>query len=389
MVEQPRSCECFSLCGEYNLAWFHMHLPIVSSVASPWYRYLQKVYHEDVIPLPVNMRNVELLWANLLPTAMYLCRRVHEHDPVPVLPRCHHSQCSGWLTADGLLNVSVNPERLPGVEAFVAGHSFIFTPRGRAASRKGFSSADISATSARSAANPWSQFAVVQAGGRRQVHSNHTWIEVVRVDRYAKEFRPRYGRSKCSPWEGHCQTYVGEHMVQLGHLPECERAEPRCCDEGTGYGCWFWTARGSGVFVNTQRTLHVRGQLAAKAGIFGLRTTVPRKHWSSSSATFPRTQGPPFALQGLHDAGTDCAFANATRRRDADSLQVLKGNANVFQSHTRAPFELVVATDSCMRQTKRIRTCPPIPLRTGWKANIPCHCRESEQLVVQCGDNRS
>ena len=233
---QPRSCECFSLCGPTSLAWFHLHLPVVTSSESPWYAYLQQVYHEDDVTLPVDMRRFEMFWANLLPTAMYMCPRVHEYDAAPILPRCNASQCSGWLNGSAPTNSTERHVRsLPGVKKFVDSRSFIFTPRGPAMSRKGLDATQLAAKASGWATNPWSQFAVAQAVDARAPHANRSWVEVVRVDRYASVFRPPPAMPGCSPWQGHCQAYVGERLVQLGHHHGCERHAPRCCnDEGVG-----------------------------------------------------------------------------------------------------------------------------------------------------------
>ena len=171
--------------------------------------------------------------------------------------------------------------------------------------------------------------------------------------------------------------------------PHCSHSRGSSCSTSLllADGCWFWTARGSGVFVNTQSTIHVRSRNDAMRGSFGLRTTVHKSRWSPSTPLPSVDESSP---KGMYHTDTDCAFANITRRLGAHSLQVLKGHNNVFQTYTRAPFELIHAGESCMRQTKRIRACPTIPLRTGWKADKRCICEDklegtrTEHLVIQC-----
>ena len=392
MSMQPRSCECFSLCGDHHLAWFHMHLPVVRSTESPWYKYLLTVYHQTSLTLPVNMKRFELFWPNLLPTAMYLCSRAQDDPTVPVLPQCPASQCVGWLNISGWNTSTLKPQKQPAVRAFVRRYSFVFTPSKKA--RSSNIHTEPAANHAAKAGDPWSQFALIQVSDRKP-QANHTWVEVIRVDRYARELRPTSSAHRCYPWTQGCQIYVDNHLVQLGHVPGCARSTPPCCEEGRGYGCWFWAARGSGIFANTLNTLHVSSHSAAKSGAFGLRTTVAKAHWETTSKKaleLPHAQGPPFALHALHPAGDaryDGSFANVTRRLGAESLQILHGNSILFQAFTRSPREFVIASDSCMRSQTRIRACPPIPLRTGWKADQECKCQNSGHLVMQCGKKSS
>jgi hypothetical protein len=127
--------------------------------------------------------------------------------------------------------------------------------------------------------------------------------------------------------------------------------------EGGHYGCWMWPASGSGIFVNTRRTLFYSSRRAAGRNF---------------SKLFNYTH---------HDA----TFANATRRFGYDSLQVLLGSAELFgRKFAHQLRELVVAYGECHSGRLVTGPClPGVPLRTGWNASRACAC-DPQQPVINC-----
>jgi len=159
---------------------------------------------------------------------------------------------------------------------------------------------------------------------RRRPFSSHSWVEVTR--RSAERLVSRRSGARLFPEGAH------------------------------GYGCWFLPARGSGVFVEVGRSLIVRRRLRGRAGC-------------SSRPRFPED------------------YANVTRARGYDSLQILLGNplplrcpdcASRMSSRTPS-FELVLAVPACMEGAEPLRAgCLQRGLtRSGWRASAPCECDES------------
>jgi hypothetical protein len=58
-------CKCFDICSENDFARFVLRLPVVDTRTSPWYTYLERVYGDADIQLPVDMRRFELFYSNL------------------------------------------------------------------------------------------------------------------------------------------------------------------------------------------------------------------------------------------------------------------------------------------------------------------------------------
>ena len=71
----------------------------------------------------------------------------------------------------------------------------------------------------------------------------------------------------------------------------------------------------------------------------------------------------------------DVWYANFTRRRGYDSLQILKSNPRPFQVDTVEVFEIVLTTPSCMTQPAPLASgCVPVPVLSGWRPRRPCAC---------------
>ena len=137
--------------------------------------------------------------------------------------------------------------------------------------------------------------------------------------------------------------------------------------EGIHYGCWFFPlhapyARGTGVFLNTGKTLVVRSRRDALK-LFKLPG-------GASYATFRGTR-----LKEVDDS----LWAEQAHAWGYDTVQILKG-------YDGMP-ELLVSRLPCLNQTTKIRLCPPVELelRTGEDASLTCRCKEEgERTLLNC-----
>lgn len=121
-----------------------------------------------------------------------------------------------------------------------------------------------------------------------------------------------------------------------------------------GYGCWFFPmmppySRGSGIFINTGRTLALANRRDAEL-LF--------------NETSERQKPMP----------ADRYWAAKAAAQGYDTVQILSGNYG-------GVVELLVTHESCRNQVFPIGACPPasIQLRTGFDAKLLCACSEYNQ----------
>ena len=128
-------------------------------------------------------------------------------------------------------------------------------------------------------------------------------------------------------------------------------------NEGQGIGCWFYIARGSGVFINVGRTLvfRTREKALATQG-FGV--------WKNGVASY-----------------SDHNVAGAAARQGFRSVQLLFGNrfAIYARNKTFPTHELILAHSACMQQPAKT-PCVPAALRAGWQATLPCTCANAAKV---------
>ena len=129
--------------------------------------------------------------------------------------------------------------------------------------------------------------------------------------------------------------------------------------EGTDdYGCWFYTAVGSGVWINVGRT----------------------RLWASRREALRRVDGPSSSFEG------ETALAKGTAADGLDSCQLLESNAGVFSQNGAPLQELLVTRDECMRGAEPLPSaCIPdsVPTRGGVAADLPCEC-DPDVPVLNC-----
>ena len=159
-------------------------------------------------------------------------------------------------------------------------------------------------------------------------------------------------------------------------------------EEGVdGYGCWFNlllppfpSGRGSGIFVNTGRSLVLPDREAASR-YFRSSENRARATWCRDNA------GLCLAVKGGGgglDVCTDRCWAAKAHAAGFDTVQILRGP-------NYSP-ELIVSSSACLSQKVPIGTCPPaqVELRMrergeGATAMRACHCSE-RRAVLNCGD---
>ena len=132
------------------------------------------------------------------------------------------------------------------------------------------------------------------------------------------------------------------------------------------YGCWYYLAKGSGVWVFTRRLLSWRDR---------------RNAWSALRAWTGRAHG---------SALGDSAYAKEVAARGWTGFEIVRSHGNAMGWHELGPtagsHELVLAPPSCMHQPSGLQTgCTPVPTRAGWNASLPCVCRSME--LLNCADS--
>ena len=202
-------------------------------------------------------------------------------------------------------------------------------------------------------------------------HSDHSWVEVT-----------RFGPEPCSAAQSH-------HMCEGRVHPWTERRSQQQQLHGSSlaslaastrpFGCWFFIASGSGVWVNIGRSLRFPSRAAAWR-MLGNKLRVP-------------------ASQRLADSACrDYLWCSAALQLGADSIQVrVDGHATCanlrYVSHRskldREMSELVICSGRCS-DVPVCGVCPPVPLRTGVLSDStgipsdPCTCSENVP-ILNCG----
>ena len=130
-----------------------------------------------------------------------------------------------------------------------------------------------------------------------------------------------------------------------------------------GTGCWFFFARGSGIYVPVGRSLIARNEKLLLRQL-NRRDGFVKGKANGSDAPAPNKERYPLQAQGL----------------GYDSVQmggVGKG------SHA----QLVLTSPPCMTQPKPIKACPPagVHMRKGWGARSPCSCADGGEQTMNCG----
>ena len=127
-----------------------------------------------------------------------------------------------------------------------------------------------------------------------------------------------------------------------------------------GYGCWFWPAKGTGVFVNVGRSLRVADRCEAHK-VLGIARV-------DNLAGDHHCDKPP----------GDRLYCERARRRGFDSIQIA-------QSHAIHTPEIIMCTGKCMTEAV-FGACPPLDMQDA--SGAPCKCKE-DLGAVNCGNSSS
>ena len=120
------------------------------------------------------------------------------------------------------------------------------------------------------------------------------------------------------------------------------------------YGCWFFIARGTGIFVNSGRSKR-----------FSTRTDAAR-----------------FFNADYHSRD-DSKWCSAALAQGYDSFQLGVDQAEYVRHESRKRrdlTELIICSGACATQ-ELCGVCPPLELRSGSSANLPCECSEAGGML--------
>lgn len=118
--------------------------------------------------------------------------------------------------------------------------------------------------------------------------------------------------------------------------------------EGNGYGCFFNVRKGSGVFVNTKRTIVVQNDTDAK-----ITFQMPLK-------------------------ATGAAYCPHAREQGYDTIQVV----NAFDGNSN---QLIYCTGTCATEPVLTACVDGLEFRTGINHDKPCECDDDISLI-NCGN---
>lgn len=373
MTVHKMQCSCFSSCSLESARAFHAHLPRVVTSGSPWVAYLRAVYKADV-PLPFDVSALNFFyhhdgaWARDHPDVawpMAPCRKARgaqsafevggfhrsRAEPVPV-PECAAATCAKWLpsrTRFGARPRAVDHVVIvPSADGLSRGTVF-FGGRGSLAPLR----ADFAHARATRATLQGTSLG-------RGLNANGTHVEVMRMHERA----------------------VNPHMAPT---------------EGTNhYGCWWFPARGSGIWLALGRTFHLHHKSQATGqppfreggpsdllGAFMRQSTppgapLPKRIWAYRPSSQPRPYIPsrwPELRGGSADVRIRVARLPSTESRtERFPALALALGIDTVQVQTMAgsdsealPSEIVSTSRACMQAPEPVGTCPPvgIELRRG------------------------
>ena len=322
------SCSCFGWCGLEDMASFLRALPAaVSSRSSPWFDYVSNVYSMPPV-VPFSITTFGVFRFSRKPALD------HAFDVDCQLPTCRSRapRCGGWITAP--------QSNMTGLLPWRGGAPLAPWP---------WTGSTRAKFGARSMMYKW-----LLAGGWR-VHLEWTHASRAGSRRKVPASLTLWRSSLRPPAPAQNHTWVEAFRV---------RTTPR--PEGVLYGCWFYPllepyVRGAGSFVNVGRTLVLEGRYAAT---LRFRTAYQQDARGRSYVTF----------RGERIFGDkDFLWAIVAQQWGYDSVQILHGPGG--------QPEMMVSRDACLTQTHGILTCPPVELRTGSDASLPCVCSDGEEML--------
>ena len=181
--------------------------------------------------------------------------------------------------------------------------------------------------------------------GGRPRYQAHSWAEVTRWPAACRR----------DSWQCEGLTVMSQNYWRQGDS---------WADTPRAYGCWFFLAPGSGIFVNTGRTVFFENRDDASQ-FFGVASDKAQRDGNA--------------------AADDTGWCSEAVRRGIDSIQVnvhsyLKPDSGL----DRGLVELVVCNERCATE-ELCGACPPLELRTGAAAGTPCSECDERGGMLNCG----
>ena len=357
---------CFSTCTGDDFGSFVRSRPtMLTDRTSPWLGYLSAVYHESV-RVPFNLSRLTFYympngrWSTIHPGVqwpMSICRRQYAFRLLPPSPNvtwCERVTCERWARA------ATNR------------HTMGYSDKQYAVGGIGYP------------LKGWPEPAAADATSGRPKRKKE-WPPANEPDLAAA-----YGR-EVGVWRRGSGWWI--EVIRVRHGGEGE----------SHYGCWFYQAPGSGIWLRLGN--------ATRNG-YDLASHWLRRHGMSSWADASR-------MLHLNSSDLHAALIGHVRMRELDAyfppemyhrvpyltrpryggielgpFMAKDAGFNTFTSGN----EIVALSDGCMHGrhgmgTNRTGGCVPhgVGLRTGQRANLPCHCDTTDALLNcdgQVGERR-
>ena len=347
--------------------------------------YLQAVYGKEYIPLPFRLQKLSFwyhpdafrrsrhpIWwpmARCLCTASPYSGNLHACHPLPNMGPCNQSTCAPW----GLAQENLTPPVIPRDSRlqFVSRQEMVkeLTAVGQRSAHHSFESSGVILFSRdQNLSTTHSDQCVVGPATKAR---NRTWIEVMRVQQ--TQLLPRV-------WN------MTAHVSQ--------RMRPLSTEGQAYYGCWFWPARGSGIWIDTGQTWHLNRRTGSGQALIHpwlewhsmtAAATVhrPPKEDYSAHFTINRTR-----LQALSDAQQKAlnAVEHFSGKEVALLLAYGMGVDTLQMSDcSQITSEVIMTRPACMLGGALTGPCTKEAdlMRAGWHARLACRCDE-RSLLLNC-----
>ena len=332
MRAESTPCSCFDMCSLQATAAFLKLVPaIVEREVDPWYGYFRAVYGIN-FQIPFRTSGVNFFYHNDLNW-----RRRYRDTEWPM------ASCS-----------TSNP---PGV---IKGPHRYHLPRCSTCHFKPFGTACKPDTCAR-----WKEHQQRQ----HEQHAKHS-IEARQVIMLPN----RYGTTSGAV----VYASEGAPLVPDGAWLEVMRyANPTAPEGINGYGCWYWQARGSGIWVNVGApSLRVESEYEVNGIDSGSSFAM---EWKLLTERRPIDVGRAF-VNGTHEV-----FPTMARQLGYTSVQIADSinNSLVWEMgpNKAGHPQLVLVGNECVRATRPIGVCGPVHMRGGVHADAPCTCDNSMPIL--------
>ena len=189
-----------------------------------------------------------------------------------------------------------------------------------------------------------------------------------------------------APWDvaDHSWLEVTRWAARCAKLPSVRRGDGLV--KGKGTGCWFFGARGSGVFVNVQRCLARESRLEVYYALLNRSKTRAFRHPRSFANWTDYARS---VQSGEASYVADDDLCQAARSRGYDSILFRSDHYDQrFVWHEskrpRHQTELIICAGPCMHKPSA-DPCTRLELRTGARAQRPCRC-DDQSAILNCGN---